>query len=207
MITTLCVDVGGVLLRPRVSPELQRWEQRLGMPQDTAVQTFYGGARGAEVARGAISDDALWERIGQERHLQPEELAAVRRAVLDAHVPDEALVALVRRLRARYRTAVISNAPSSLRHALHEVYRIADAFDLIVCSAEEGILKPDPEIYARALSRLDCPPAAALLIDDRADNVAAARAFGMQALLVTPELDLPSALLGFGVGLPAETGE
>ena len=45
-----------------------------------------------------------------------------------------------------------------------------------------GLRKPEPVIYQRALDILGRPAERILLIDDRADNVAAAEAAGMKAI-------------------------
>ena len=52
-------------------------------------------------------------------------------------------------------------------------------FDGIVLSANIGILKPDAGIYAHFCSTYAIKPEGCLFIDDRAENVAAAEAFGM----------------------------
>ena len=44
---------------------------------------------------------------------------------------------------------------------------------------EERILKPDPEIYRRAIARFGVDPAATLFVDDKPANVEAARGLGL----------------------------
>ena len=44
----------------------------------------------------------------------------------------------------RLKTGLISNAWDGLRDVLHTRVPIADAFDVLVISAEEKIVKPDP---------------------------------------------------------------
>ena len=55
-----------------------------------------------------------------------------------------------------------------------------DHFTDIIVSGEEKIAKPDPAIFTLAIERFGIDPAAALFIDDRADNVAAAIGAGFQ---------------------------
>lgn len=50
----------------------------------------------------------------------------------------------------------------------------------IVISGEEGVVKPDAEIFRRLMVRNALDPGACLFIDDNAANVAAARASGME---------------------------
>jgi 2-haloacid dehalogenase len=56
-----------------------------------------------------------------------------------------------------------------------------DAFDGIVVSGEERIVKPDPAIYRLLLDRYELSPADCLFIDDSLKNVLGARAVGMHA--------------------------
>lgn len=87
---------------------------------------------------------------------------------------------------------MITNAWRSVRPALERHWRIADAFDPLVISAEVGLLKPDPGIYQLALQALGLPAGRVLFVDDFAENVEGARAAGLQALQFTG----PQAALG-----------
>ncbi|OHT18903.1 HAD family hydrolase [Edaphosphingomonas haloaromaticamans] len=54
-----------------------------------------------------------------------------------------------------------------------------DRFRDILVSGEEKLVKPDPEIFRRAMARFGLAPGEALFVDDRADNVAAGEAAGL----------------------------
>jgi HAD superfamily hydrolase (TIGR01549 family) len=79
------------------------------------------------------------------------------------------------------RLALVSDYPA--RHKLRAFTRDVH-FDVIVANGEDGgpsRLKPDPEGYLLAATRLGVAPAACLVIGDRDDaDGAAARAAGMQ---------------------------
>jgi 2-haloacid dehalogenase len=53
-----------------------------------------------------------------------------------------------------------------------------DRFRDILVSGDERLVKPDPAIFALALTRFALVPGEALFVDDRADNVAAAEVAG-----------------------------
>jgi putative hydrolase of the HAD superfamily len=57
--------------------------------------------------------------------------------------------------------------------------------ELAIYSHEEGVRKPDLRIYAIAAERLGVPPAEIVFLDDLPENIDAARAFGMRAVLFT----------------------
>ena len=84
---------------------------------------------------------------------------------------------------------------------------MADAFDLIVSSAGEQVMKPDAAIFERTLERLEVAPYEAVFIDDFAHNVAAARAAGLAAIHFIPGIDLPAELEKLGVFVPTALDE
>lgn len=53
----------------------------------------------------------------------------------------------------------------------------------IVISSEEGLCKPDPIIYRRAIARFGIDPATSLFVDDDPVNVTGARHQGLQGLV------------------------
>ena len=57
-----------------------------------------------------------------------------------------------------------------------------DRFRDIVVSGDERLTKPDPAIYRLALDRFGLEARDAVFIDDRLDNIDAARAIGMTGL-------------------------
>ena len=71
---------------------------------------------------------------------------------------------------------------------------VFDHFRDVLVSGEERLVKPDPAIYARAIERFGIDPATSIFIDDRADNVDAARAAGFQAVVFEGEPALRETL-------------
>jgi len=62
-------------------------------------------------------------------------------------------------------------------------------FDGIVVSGEEGVIKPDPRIFAILLERYRIAPGEAVFIDDNPANAAAAHALGIHGIhFRSPEL-------------------
>ncbi|MFO1540261.1 MAG: HAD family hydrolase [Chloroflexota bacterium] len=80
-------------------------------------------------------------------------------------------------------------------------YGFLGRFRGIVVSGDERVAKPDPAIYRILLERHALAPETAVFIDDRAENVAAARALGMDGILFTDPAALADALRSRG--LPA----
>lgn len=199
MIRAIIFDVGGVLIRTADYSHRRNWEKELGLREWEAEEIVFGSEMSTQAQCGRISEEALWRWVGEKLELAPEQLQAFRRGFWAGDVLDRALIDFIRRLRPRYQTAIISNATDRLRTTLAEEHLIADAFDLIVCSAEEQVMKPEQRIYQLTLDRLGCKPVEAVFIDDSAPNVAAARALGMHAIHFNADVDLPAELAKLGV--------
>jgi 2-haloacid dehalogenase/putative hydrolase of the HAD superfamily len=69
----------------------------------------------------------------------------------------------------------------------------------IVISAETGVMKPDPRIFAQACERFGVAPPDALFVDDSAKNIAGASALGFQVHHFTDPAALRPALADAGL--------
>lgn len=96
---------------------------------------------------------------------------------------DPEMVALIERMHARYRTALLSNAIRPFLRQILAKHDLERLFDTILISAEQGIAKPDPAFFQMMVDKLGVPAEECFFVDDNAANVAAARAIGMQAVL------------------------
>lgn len=189
-IKAIIFDFGGVILRTQDWSGRRRWEQRLGLPEHGAEQLVFNSEMGRQAQHGRITTNELWQWVGQTCGLSAADLAQFRADFWAGDVLDGEMVAMIRGLRPSYQTALISNAFNDLRDVLTNQFAIADAFDVIVISAEEGIMKPDPRLYQIALERLGCRPEEAIFIDDFAHNIAGAQAVGLHAIHFKPGVDL-----------------
>jgi epoxide hydrolase-like predicted phosphatase len=201
MIQAVIFDVGGVMLRTENRAPRQQWEAKLGLPPGGAEALVFGGEVGQKAQLGEITEPELWQWIGSHLDLSVLETAAFRQGFWGGDRLDTTLISYIRQLKTRYQTAIISNYASNLRPELTDQFKIADAFDEIIISCEEHLMKPDPEIFYRALARLGRQPVEAVFIDDFQHNVAAAEAIGLAAVHFQPGIDLPNALQQLGVSL------
>jgi putative hydrolase of the HAD superfamily len=93
---------------------------------------------------------------------------------------------LVAELSRGHRLFMLSNTdPIHLRAVRRRCADWLPRFSGLFLSYEERLTKPDPAFFERALARLDLDPATCLFLDDRAENVHAARAVGIEARQVT----------------------
>jgi 2-haloacid dehalogenase len=78
-------------------------------------------------------------------------------------------------------------------------FAFLDWFDGIVVSGEERLVKPDPAIFLRLLTRYDIPPSRAVYIDDSPRNVSAAAGVGLHALEFVGAHQLRQDLIALGL--------
>ena len=91
-------------------------------------------------------------------------------------------------MRERYKTALLSNLTSEMMLDVEKKYSISRYFDYLLFSNEIGHMKPEPESFAAALTKLGCEPSEVLFIDDSIRNIEAAEKLGMQTLhALSPE--------------------
>lgn len=170
-----------------------------------------GADVGADEARAAMRAEMAYYRAHHDEGVDAASLADLRARcahVLAGALPPTGLGAreLLAALLEAIRFTVLPGVEAALRAwrdrgtalvvvsnwdvSLHEVLRdtgLAPRLDAVLTSAEEGVAKPDPELFARALARAGgVEPVAALHVGDSVEHdVDGARAAGMRAALVT----------------------
>lgn len=83
-----------------------------------------------------------------------------------------------------FRTALITNNIAEFSDGWRAMIPVEEIFEVVVDSSAIGIRKPNPRIYELTLEQLGVDAGASVFLDDAAGNIEAARAVGMQAILV-----------------------
>ncbi len=184
-IKTVIFDFGYVLSLPPQDSNYQTLAALAGIDGD-AFDKLYWDKR-SDYDRGAIDGPAFWRRIattaGKEfSAAQIERLIAADIAVWMRVNP--VMMEWVKTLKDRgLKVAVLSNMPIEISKHMRQHAPWFGDFDHVCFSAELQLAKPDAAIYIACLKAVNSKPEECLFIDDRAENVDAARALGMQALI------------------------
>lgn len=109
------------------------------------------------------------------------------------------ILGLMRKLRKNYKVALLTNFLNELITQIIQRHSLAQYFDEMVISSREKLIKPDPEIFLRALERLGVKPVEALFIDDRQLNVDGSLRVGMKGLVYTTDKKLLEDLQALGI--------
>lgn len=174
---TIVFDLGEVLVPSGgVLPPLAA---ELGVPAEQLAAAYWPGRLEYDLGGSA---EAYWTGVLTALGRAPEPALLARICALDA-AKWSVLPAGSRDLLAGLdgsRLGVLSNAPAPLAAAVRAAEWSA-LVDVLVFSADIGLVKPDPAIYGRADALYATTPGDVVFFDDRAENVAAARAHGWDA--------------------------
>ncbi len=144
------------------------WKDRLAFDQAAITPEAYWGTIADSLSRSL--PDALRERL-------------IELDNLSWACPDPIMAGWAAELRAAgVRTAVLSNMPITLRSHLGRFSGWLPEFDFSCYSCDIRQVKPGPEIFLYCLEGLAVGPGEALFLDDRLENVEAARALGIHAI-------------------------
>ncbi|WP_221088820.1 HAD family hydrolase [Deinococcus aquaedulcis] len=190
---------------PGVYREAAAWMARTySVPIDAALQALREQWAARALTwwdlRSQAQEDAFWAdygteltgRLGLSPEAAPQLMAAYPYEVYMKPVPHAREVLL--ELRARgLKVGVLSNTLPSIDRTLKAV-GLDDLVDVAVATCVVGVHKPDAGAYLHAAEALGVEPAEVLFVDDKAENVEAARALGMQAVQIDLRGEVAGAL-------------
>jgi HAD superfamily hydrolase (TIGR01509 family) len=97
-------------------------------------------------------------------------------------------LALLERLRPRYRMAVVTSSRRVHFDTIHARTGLRELVELVLTREDYDRCKPDPEPYLRAVERLAVPAAQCVAIEDSERGLRSARAAGLRCWIVWSEL-------------------
>jgi putative hydrolase of the HAD superfamily len=201
-IEAVLFDYGMVLSGPPDPAARVEMERILGVdPQ--AFHTVYWKHRD-DYDRGALNGISYWEHVALDLH---RELSA---AQLDSLIaadtalwtqPNVPMILWAQSLQgAGIKTGILSNLGDAMEAGIRARFPWLEEFTHHTFSHRLGVAKPDPGIYLHAAEGLKASPAHVLFIDDRAENVAAAKAVGMSTIHYTDHEHFLAAFDGDAYG-------
>jgi putative hydrolase of the HAD superfamily len=197
-------DYGMVLTGPPVAEAHAEMVRITGLPADEFERLYWADRHAYD--EGKLSGVTFWEKFRQESglNLTEDQLAELNRQ--DARMwttSDPAMLAWQQRLKAHgIRTAILSNMGDSVLENIEREFAWIHGFDVLVWSYQHGMAKPDRAIYEHALEQIGTAPAETMFVDDKLENVVAARAVGMKAVQFSTVDRLREELKAAGWDIP-----
>jgi putative hydrolase of the HAD superfamily len=197
-------DYGMVLTGPPVAEAHAEMVRITGLPAEKFERLYWADRHAYD--EGKLSGVTFWEKFKQESGLSltEDQLAELNRQ--DARMwttSDPEMLAWQQRLKAHgIRTAILSNMGDSVLENIEREFAWIHGFDVLVWSFQHGLAKPDRAIYERALDQLGSTAGETLFVDDKLENVTAARAVGMKAVQFSTVDRLREQLTAAGWDIP-----
>lgn len=188
MITTLLFDIGGVLevVEDDNWPKhwMHHWFDELGIDRTEGWQLL-AEADLPDTTSAVGTELPYQQAVGRALGLTQHQIDVMFADMWDRYCgrANTELLAACEELKGSVGLAILSNSADGARREEERRYGFSRLFDPVIYSHETGAMKPDPSIYWLACEAIGAEPKKILFIDDVAENVDAARAFGMQAHL------------------------
>ncbi len=186
-VKALIFDYGNVLCGPQRLSDLQAMAAIFQMPEAEFEPIYWRNRMIYDAAQ--IDARSYWLKAALEgrRTLSDENIADLRRLDVESWSnPDPVMAAWAGNLRdAGVLTAVLSNMPMDLRIFVTSPSSWLPKFDHLTFSCDIGVCKPEWAIYEHCLQGLGVAASEALFLDDREENIEAARKVGIHSLLFT----------------------
>jgi putative hydrolase of the HAD superfamily len=180
-------DYGMVLSAP---PDPAAWARILtitNLSQDILHREYWAHRHAYD--RGDLTAETYWHKAaaGAGIVLTPTQLTDLIAADVDYwSTLNPPMLEWAQQLqRAGIPTGILSNMPDAMETGLRARHQWIDAFDHNTWSHSLNLAKPEPAIYLHAAQGLRTPPENILFLDDKAENIEAAHAVGMQAIQYT----------------------
>jgi epoxide hydrolase-like predicted phosphatase len=202
MIKAIIFDFGRVITAQKPLSLFRSYEEELGLDPDTINSIMFDSQAWQDTLLGRKTTEEFWHLIGPELGLKTaDEVNRFRRRYHADETINEAVLDLIRKLHGRYKLAILSNSPPDLTRWLAD-WEMRGLFEVVFCSGDEGMIKPDPAAFKLTLERLGVEPGEAVFIDDTPEHVEAARKLGIQGIIFTTAAALKDDLkkfLGFDI--------
>lgn len=183
-ITTVIFDFGYVLSLPPQTSDYLRLAGLAGIDGEPFEEIYWGNR--TDYDRGTIDGPAYWRRVARTagKELTPTQID--RLITTDIAIWMRANPVMMEWVGALkgfgLKIAVLSNMPIEISAHMRQYAPWFRDFDYVCFSAEVQLAKPDAAIYHACLEVVHSRPDECLFIDDRAENVEAARDLGMYAV-------------------------
>ena len=185
MIKAIIFDFGRVITAQKPDSLFRRYEEVLGLAPDSINPIMFDSPAWQDALLGRKTAKEFWFSIGPALGLKSRhEIDMFRRQYHDDEAINPGVLEIIRRLHGRYKLAVLSNSPPGLKRWFSD-WKILHLFDLVFCSGDEGVIKPDPTAFKITLERLGVKPGESIFIDDTQEHVDAARGLGINGIVFT----------------------
>ncbi|MGD2271521.1 MAG: HAD family phosphatase [Desulfobacterales bacterium] len=194
MVKAVIFDFGRVISSQKPPSLFRIYEKDLGLAPGRLNQIMFESQAWQDALIGRRTAAEFWYAIGPELGLDsPEQINNFRRRYQADESINKGVFSILHKLHGRYKLAVLSNSPPGLDKWLSD-WEVSGLFDVVFCSGDEGLAKPDPAVYHSTLQRLDVLPDEAVFVDDTWGHVRVAQKLGIHGIIFTNDQELERKL-------------
>lgn len=137
--------------------------------------------------RGTLSQETCYARVSEEFSIPVSEIEQAFKEARESLTANEPFILEIHRLKTLYGSRLRVLAMSNISREDYVYLRTVAAdwsiFDEVYTSWEAGMRKPSTEFYEHVLARAGISPTTAIFVDDKLENVDAARALGIEGIV------------------------
>jgi putative hydrolase of the HAD superfamily len=201
-IDAVVFDYGQVLSGPPDPGAWARMREVTGLDEGPLHAGYW--AHRDDYDRGALTGRAYWHAVASHAGVGFDEaqVAALLAADVDLWTQlNQPMVEWAGQLqRAGMRTGILSNIGDAIAAGIVAKLEWLGGFDHCTWSHALFMAKPEPAIFLKTAAALRVAPGNIFFIDDRAENVAAAAAVGMQTIRYGAHGEFEGEMRGRGLG-------
>ena len=188
-------DLFGVIARHQLPGALGKMAARCHTPADAFTTAYWDCRPPYDAGRQSASE--YWTAVLRRLSLSADAdtIEELRLTDIDSWSRvDDRMVAYVLSLRDVAEVALLSNIPSDHADAFLAAQPWLRRLDHVAFSGRIQTAKPDPAAFRHCVDALRAAPGDFLFVDDRAENVSAARAMGMNGHVFTGHDELAAVI-------------
>ena len=200
MIRNIVFDIGWVFVALKPQPILDYLKQHGASASD--LDTLVRQVELEDHETGRLDGEGLLERMSRLAPL-PHDREELRARWASMLVPQPDMIALAQGLSAHYRVYLLSNIGDLHWNHLERLIDVNAIGHGALASYQAGVMKPAAGIYAQAEQRFGLEPGRTVFIDDRKENIEAARIRGWHGIIHRDIADTRVRLTRLGVEIPS----
>jgi len=199
MIEVIYFDLGKVIVDFDHSRAARELLKVTPLSLEEAMAVLMDGELVSEYETGRLSSQEHYRKVC--RRLQMEVSMEKFRELWGSMFLPEPLLSepFLQALKKRYRLMLLSNTNEIHFDFVIQHYPILKVIEERLLSYQAGCMKPEARIFELAIDKAGVAPESIFFIDDRPENIEAAKRAGIQALMFQSESQLKREMLSRGI--------
>lgn len=192
-------DFGGVIAKANTAKMANFLMDSLNINKDELSNAF------RDMLNQGGSEEQFWKQFAMTNHivLPHDWINQFRVNIQESITEIPGTLKLIRELKAQsYQTAILSDMTEFQAEVIRQ-NGYFNLFDPVVLSHENRVKKPNPEAFQILLKKLNKPASSVIFIDDRIENIEAAKIQGIDAIHFNNPQQLKEELQKRGICLLA----